>query len=153
MPRNVPPPHTGGRFPRESVLQAVRERPGLGVREIASLTRHSGITVSKHLAALRSSKKVLAVRSGRKLLHYLPGTSKPSADWWPEGAGEILAALADLPVTLPGLRTRFPHVPRSTLQYRVGRLIETGYIERDTNSRPATLNLTRKAAAVRQRSS
>src|SRR5688572_8807611 len=99
----IPPPHTGGRFPRDSILKAVEDEPGLGVRDIARTTGHSGITVSKHLAALRQSGELEAVLDGKKRLHYPAGKARPKPVHLPEGWSDILAVLDDLPVTFPGL--------------------------------------------------
>src|SRR5689334_10535065 len=144
MPTRIPPPHSRGRFPRESLLQAIHKEPGLGVRQLAQRTGHAGITVSKHLAQLRKEGQVVAVKDDKsRLHHFLVGRTKPLEPEMTAIDRDILAVLDDLPCTFWGLQQRFPAVPKSTLQYRVKRLVDLGFVERDHISRPAILNVLR----------
>lgn len=142
--KRVPPPHTGGRFPRKTILDAIRKDPGLGVRDLAKRTGHSGITVSKHLAKLRANGKVVAVKDDKsKLHHFLAGQQKALEPDLNDLDHEILGILSDIPWTFPGLAQQLPEVPRSTLQYRVNRLVDLGFLGKDDITYPAMLNVIR----------
>lgn len=78
------------------------------------------------------------------------GSAQSDAGRVPPGAAltdldqRIVDAVAELSVTLPGLRQRFPDVDASTLDDRVQRLVRLGYLERDTIARPAILNVAKR---------
>lgn len=127
----TPTGRKGWHVAHKSILDAVRKNPGLGVRELARLTGHSGVTVSKHLAQLRSVGKVVALRDGARLCHFAPGAEKAAQRTMDALDRAILAELRREPLTLRQIQNRFVDRPRSTVDYRVKRLLTQGRLNCD----------------------
>lgn len=134
----------GWRVIHDSLLRTVQANPGLGVRDLARLTGHSGITVSKHLTVLRDAGQVVAIKDAGRMRHYLPGVEQPPVDANWDEADRLILEFLQRPANMADLRAHMAPMPRTTVAYRVRRLLDYGYLERDQSS-PATLKRRGKA--------
>lgn len=100
---------------RRSLLDRLRDKPGLTLGELAAGFPQSRQALSKHLAALEAAELVVPVWRGREKLHYLnplPLQALP-ARWVTSTAREASAALSALkqalePAALPARSGRDP---------------------------------------------
>jgi predicted transcriptional regulator len=138
------PPHPR----RDLILAVIEEQPGLSFRALARVTGIKWGTLGYHVSALLRSGAIWAVRHGQSLRHFAGRQPSPAevrellvehaldevdrsiVAWlWaagPQRQVEALDALARM------------GVPRSSLQLRLNRLAEQGFLERRKWARSVT---------------
>ncbi len=155
-PGEAPAPVGGVRRPlggRHAVLQAVERWPGLGFRQLVRRTGFGHGTVHHHLAALNRRGLVWTQRHGARLLHFpapRPDEPEPIRQALEEHVldaldRDLLTWLRTQPRTQKAVLQNFSGQPRATVQHRLARLVEWGFLRVDARGRWRTYHVTRFA--------
>ena len=136
MPSEAPVSDSGARN-RQRILDALEDCPGLCFRALLRATGLAAGTLRYHVATMERHGQIRTVMHGRRVLHFTeaaPPTPERIRDAFLLELGEGWRAVYDHVASHPGRRQgaildAFPDASRSTVQNRLRRLVELGFLQ------------------------
>ncbi|MHB1262672.1 MAG: winged helix-turn-helix transcriptional regulator [Thermoplasmatota archaeon] len=125
------------------MLRAIEDSPGLGFRELARRTGVPAGTLAHHVGLLTRAGAVWTRRHGARVLHFpAPRLDEPAPVRYALEEHvldaldrDLLAWLREAPRVQKAVLERFGAHPRATVQHRLERLTDWGFLSARTQGR------------------
>jgi predicted transcriptional regulator len=115
--------------PAKKIMAAVRAHPGIGIRELHRATGLAVQTVRNHVKFLSEEGRLDTARRGAKVCCVARGATLPAEKLDPHLAPMVAELARRGAMRQVEFVRLFSGVPRSTVQYRLRRMVELGLVK------------------------